>query len=255
MKLFGITRIRNEAHIIKKTLDHVSGFVDGVIVYDDCSTDNTVEICEKHPIVKEVIKGYQWATTPEDRNQAEGELRTIAYHCALSYGADWVYCFDADEFAYLKSKDGLFNSGIDAWRFRLYDFYITKDDVETPWYLRRYMGREYRDILMLFRADPNIIFYQREPNLLPDYKIGLAGDVKHFGKAISVEHWEETCQYYIKNRGGYFLPKFTDKWKSRIGKAIHTQSDFNTPLITWDERDKYGIPLEEDDNQSNNQYL
>ena len=39
MKIVGITRIRNEEHIIKQVLEHVSQFVDGILVYDDCSTD------------------------------------------------------------------------------------------------------------------------------------------------------------------------------------------------------------------------
>lgn len=51
MKIVGITRIRNEAGIIKATLDHVSKLVDEIYVYDDCSEDNTVEICKSHEII------------------------------------------------------------------------------------------------------------------------------------------------------------------------------------------------------------
>ena len=42
---------------------------------------------------------------------------------------------------------------------------------------------------------------------------------RHYGKSRSVEHWEETCDYYVRDRKG---------------RAIHTQSDFfMRPLFEW----------------------
>ena len=41
----GLTRVRNESDIIQFTLDHMSTFCEKIIVYDDCSTDDTVAIC------------------------------------------------------------------------------------------------------------------------------------------------------------------------------------------------------------------
>ncbi len=35
----------------------------------------------------------------------EGQLRQIPYEEAARQGADWVYCFDADEFAYFENID------------------------------------------------------------------------------------------------------------------------------------------------------
>jgi glycosyltransferase involved in cell wall biosynthesis len=53
--VIGVTRIRNESEIISNTLDHMATFCDKVIVYDDCSTDNTVDICNNHHIVDPCI--------------------------------------------------------------------------------------------------------------------------------------------------------------------------------------------------------
>ena len=41
--LIGITRIRNEALILRDTLDYVGKQVDAIVAYDDASTDQTLE--------------------------------------------------------------------------------------------------------------------------------------------------------------------------------------------------------------------
>lgn len=232
-KITGITRVRNEEVIIKDVLDHVSGLVDDIYVYDDCSTDRTPEICEQHPAVKKVIRGKKWVTTPRERNEAEGSLRNIVLNEARKDNPDWIYYFDADEFADFNGID--FTA--DAYRLRLFDFYITPEDADKDWKSRKWIGPEYRDILMLWRNDPRVKFWQREPTI-PYTNIQNAGWVKHYGKAVSIKQWEDTCDYYINYRGGNFLRGWTEKWKARKGNAIHTESDFGNELITWEERDK-----------------
>ena len=46
-KIIGLIRIRNESLILKDTLDHFSKFVDGIIIFDDHSFDNSVSIAKK----------------------------------------------------------------------------------------------------------------------------------------------------------------------------------------------------------------
>ena len=50
------------------------------------------------------------------------------------------------------------------------------------------------------------------------------------GKSLWVEHWEETCDYYIKQ---FTFDTYGRKWLARKGQAIHTQSDFMRPLYEW----------------------
>ena len=47
---------------------------------------------------------------------------------------------------------------------------------------------------------------------------------------LSVNHWEETCEYYMRH---FPFDTYGRKWRVRKGRAIHTQSDFMRPLYEW----------------------
>tara|TARA_R110000868_G_scaffold17694_5_gene77427 strand:+ start:483 stop:1196 length:714 start_codon:yes stop_codon:yes gene_type:complete len=237
MKIIGLTRIRNESEIIQETLDHMSEFCSEVFVYDDYSTDNTVEICEAHPLVTKVVKGKTWDSV---RARAEFENRQAIYLEASKVCGpdDWFVYMDADErieFDWHKLADH-----IDAVQMRLFDFYITEEDVNKKYAERRWIGPEYRNILFAFRFGATTGYHgldQRECTL-KSYRILQDGFVKHYGKAISEEQWEETCNYYANH-----FPMYAAKWLARKGKAIHTESDFGRPLILWKEKLKKGLLL------------
>ena len=57
-------------------------------------------------------------------------------------------------------------------------------------------------------------------------------EVFAYGKSLSIEHWEETCDYYIKH---FPFDTYGRKWTERKGKAIHTESDFGRQLYEWGE--------------------
>lgn len=245
MKIIGLTKVRNESLIIKDTLDFWARYCNGgIYVYDDASNDATVEICSLHPVVKDVIGGKFW---DPDREKAEWFNRqTILMRAQQDAGPDdWFVYFDADEHLYDFNHYELFdNPNVKAIACRLYDFYITPEDVEKNYKERQWVGPEHRTIVFFFRNSPHLKYH------LPDQRIvtlpfdtgniPIEGDIKHYGKGFSVKHWEETCDYYIK-----FWPKYSDKWRQRKGKAIHTDylSDFGNKLIKWADRHK-GFSLE-----------
>ena len=134
------------------------------------------------------------------------------------------------------------NNNIDAVKMKLFDFYITKNDIDKKYSERKYLGPEYRKIIMAFRVGNTIGYFhndQRECELKKNSKILEDGFVKHYGKAISIEEWETTCDYYSK----YFPISYQKKWLNRKGKAIHEVSDFGLKLIEWKDIKKKGIDM------------
>lgn len=240
-KIYGLLRIRNEELIIQDTLNHLAEFCKGVFVYDDCSDDNSFEICKNHPIVKSIIKGKIWDS---NRERAEFQNRQAILEEAKRFADenDWFVYIDADERIEF-NWEKLFEYGDDviAVRMKLFDFYITPEDVNKKYYEREWIGPEYREIIMLFRNSEYLRYEspdQREVTLGRKGIIINEGYVKHYGKAISIDAWEKKCDYYAN-----YFPKYSEKWLKRKGKAIHIKSDFGYDLIKWHEKDIKGFPL------------
>jgi glycosyltransferase involved in cell wall biosynthesis len=244
-KIRGLMKMRNEAHILKDTLDNWSNIcTEGIYIYDDCSDDNSVEIARAHPSVKAVIEGSYW---DPDREKAEWFNRQMALNRAQQDAGedDWFVYFDADEHLYNFENYELFNNPqIKAIACRLYDFYIVELDKDKSYKEREWIGPEYRTIIFFFRNNPALKYHlpdQRIVTLPADVgDIPIYGSIKHYGKGYSVEEWEKTCQYYIRH-----WPKYSSKWRQRVGKAVHVDmlSDFGNKLIKWKDRDK-GFSLE-----------
>ena len=242
-RLVGMTRIRNEALILPDTLDHLANQVDAIVAYDDASTDDTVEILRKHPKVALIVANRSWEPDAEARKRAEGRHRGLLLDMARDeLPHDWMFCFDPDERITGNVREfvsGLKTDPSDAVRVQLFDAYMTPEDY-APYrpdrpllHFRRFYGPEQRDILMLWRNRPDIHFAEghgRHPVGMRNVKVDLY--CQHYGKSLSVDHWEETCDYYIRH---FPYETYGRKWEERKGKAIHTESDFNRPLYEWGE--------------------
>ena len=182
-----------------------------------------------------VIGTKRWNPNPIHRQKLEGTQRQHVYLQCLKSEPDWVYYFDADEYADFTGID--FNTKeFDGYRMRFFDYYITPEDVHKKYYERKFIGPEYRDILTLFKPNKEIYFPTRVP--YGTQRITNGGFVKHYGKAISIEEWEKTCDYYINHLFELQPVKGTisKKWQERKGNAVHEGfSDFGRALITWQE--------------------
>jgi len=225
--IVGISRIRNEALILEDTLRHFAGHCDRLVIYDDYSTDESPEIAASFDRV-DLICGEEWSP---DQPRAETRHRAIALDYAREHSPDMVLCFDADERieGQLPDKPG-------GYRMALFDGYMTPDrrDPYTGGRLEdlpRMWGPERRDILMLF--EPHLASYRGYGKREPDYSgqvVDSGLKVRHYGKCLSVEHWEDTCDFYAR-----YFPRLARKWQARKGKAIHDRSDFGAPLIEWEQ--------------------
>lgn len=233
--LIGITRVRNEALIIGDTVRHYLDRCDRIVLYDDDSTDDTVEIARDAGGSRiEIIRGTPWKV---DRRPEETRHRAIVLERAWEMGATWALCFDADERLVGELPD-LRRTEANGFTFRLFDGYLT-DQVQAPYAggpledLARMWGPEYRDILILFRVSASKFIGEgnrcprTEGLILPAPGVF----VKHYGKCLSVEHWEDTCRYYAAEG---WPEGYRRKWRNRMGKAIHTVSDRGRALRTWE---------------------
>jgi len=241
--LVAMTRMRNEALILPDTLDYLSTQVDAIVAYDDASTDDTVNILRRHPKVALVVANRSWEEDIDARKRAEARHRGLLLDMARAQlPHQWMFCFDPDERVTGNVRsfvDGLLADDCDAVRVKLFDAYITPEDRE-PYrperpllHFRRFYGPEQRDILMLWRNRPEIGFAEgdgRTPRGMSQVKTDLY--CQHYGKSLSVEHWEETCDYYIRH---FPYETYGKKWSARKGQAIHVKSDFERPLYEWGE--------------------
>jgi len=241
--LVAMTRMRNEALILPDTLEYLGRQVDSIVAYDDASTDETVEILRAHPKVAFVVANQAWEQDVEARKRAEGRHRGLLLDMARrQLPHEWMLCFDPDERVTGDMRGfvaGLGEDDCDAVRVKLFDAYLTPDD-HAPYTsdqalldFRKFYGPEQRDILMLWRNRAGIGFAEgdgRTPRGMAQVKTDLT--CQHYGKSLSVEHWEETCDYYIRH---FPFETYGKKWTERKGRAIHTESDFGRPLHEWGE--------------------
>src|SRR6187551_2243825 len=153
--LIGITRVRNEALILRDTLDYVGKDVDAIVAYDDASTDRTLEILREHPKVALIVTNRSWEANIEARRIAEGRHRGLLLQTAREHlQFDWMFCFDPDERVtgdLRRYMELAHFSDYDGARVQLFDAYMTPGD-QTPYQanrelldFRRFFGPERRD--------------------------------------------------------------------------------------------------------------
>lgn len=246
IKITSLLRIRNEELLLPDTLWHLSEFSDEIFVFDDCSFDNTVKICREYPKVKKILRNYFHNSVNQSFVQTAQRKLLLDYARATSKNK-WMFMFDCDEriefdFSKLEQYD---RDGISGVYFQLLDGYMTPK-YKSPYCkgkledLKRMWGPEMREIIFLFRKDKADYDLKipgcRQPNV--EGKTVVDGFVRHYGKCLSIRHHQETCRYYMAS-----MPQLAEKWKKRLGKAIHTESDFSNKLYTWKEAKKNAIKI------------
>jgi len=138
--------VRNEAHrYLRNVLSHAASYVDEVLILDDASDDDTVEVC------REVLSGLSHQVVSLHRSEFNKEyrLRRIQWELAAATRADWILCLDADERfedRVLTDLPALVNQdAYDAVAFRLYDLWKPGFYRDDRWWCAH---RTYRTFLV-----------------------------------------------------------------------------------------------------------
>ena len=84
--------VKNEAFEIERCLDDIILWADKIVLFDDGSSDNTVELAEQYPKVMAIHK----KDNPHNI-RTEGIDRQILYDLACAENPDWICFLDCDE--------------------------------------------------------------------------------------------------------------------------------------------------------------
>ncbi len=250
-KVIGLLRVRNEKMLVNEQINHLADLCNAVYVYDDGSTDGTLEIIQKHPRVTGYIANQKWKPSiwpVKDKlmlSEKNMELINFARRKENLTAQDWFIYTDVDEKFEAGFKQKLSKiiqqKKYDLIIFELYDFFITDKDAKIPYNgdiqsMRKYCGTEYRLLPFVFRNIPNLFLINgavRDPLGYDEKRIWYSPyKIKHYGKAKTIDDYYAKREFYLRfrrqNRKAGF--KFT---KPPIHKVDEGKSDLGR-LVTWD---------------------
>ncbi len=179
-KIVGLLPVRNESHIIAQGLKTLSLYCDAIVVLDDASTDNTVEIIESliaECHIEKIIKKKEWfRDEPGDRNALLQTGREIGGTHFIVLDADEMFTANCLGNDFLRNKilslqpgDVLLLNLIQLWRS--VDKYRFDDSIWTDHY-GQFIFCD--DGICSYSSD--FIHTGRTPNNLQGNDIILAGD-------------------------------------------------------------------------------
>ncbi|MCF6095521.1 glycosyltransferase family 2 protein [Thermovorax subterraneus] len=202
-RIVAMMPVKNESgRYLSQVLEHLSLWVDKIVVIDDASEDDTYEV------VKSFDKVIAYRNERPLFIENEAALRSKLWDLTVEQNPDWIVALDADEMfedRIIDEAEFLINQDYyDAVYFRVFDFWASNthyriDGGWNPWVKFQ---------LFLVRYNPNLSYTwpQREihcgrfPSPCQDF-IPYYSDIrlKHFGWADEKEHYKKYLFYREKD--------------------------------------------------------
>jgi glycosyltransferase involved in cell wall biosynthesis len=209
-KLTAMMIVHNEAdRYLKDVLEHLTAFVDQIVILDDASTDDTPEICAS----------YQKVILCRNEESLffkhEARLRAQLWELMAAAEPDWILTVDADEIFEDRMQNEvkcLINQcDFDGVEFRMFDFWKSTthyrvDGLWNPWprfslLLARYFPEiEYTWPDRSFHSGRWPMFYRGRGIISFQSDIR----VKHYGWARGEEHKEKYRAYKAADPEGKY---------------------------------------------------
>lgn len=108
---------------LRECLEEVRHYIDEALIIDDGSTDNSIAIAEE--VLKDIP--HRIIRNSKSKFHKEYTLRQQQWEETIKMNPEWILNIDADQIFETKMREEIYylinQNEIDAWLFRLYDFW------------------------------------------------------------------------------------------------------------------------------------
>ncbi len=193
-KIVAMYRIQNEERWIEKSLEQTSKVCQEIVILDDCSTDNTVNICKKFPKVVDIYERKELLPLDEVRD------RNLLLQMALKRNPDYVLALDGDEILMPNSKEILFEELNVLYPKNLVFSFQVLYIWDTPDQFRfdGTYGHVWRPRLFKIKNQPTDLCYKNSIypgnlhcNSIPDNTIGLDSHTRSNIKILHYGYYDD----------------------------------------------------------------
>lgn len=240
MKLMGFLSIYNEVKKgnLKRCLDSLSKYCDEIVIYDDASTDNSVEVAKQYTDL--VIEGQvnEWG------KEAEHRQRLLEF--ALTRNPDWIFWIDADEVIEKRGQEGDIRKLCETTEFDCYAFhevnlwrnpafYRLDNLYNEGWFCRLWKNNGNLEI----ENKPGLHQRLVPTSLKKEGRTDL--QILHYGFASDKNILNKYFTYRAHGQSGWALHRLVDERTLQVARSKPEWFDYKLPEIN--PADVYKIPL------------
>jgi len=240
MKLIGFLSMYNEVEKgnLKRCLSSMSKYCNEIVVYDDASTDSSVEVALNYTDLIIEGKKNEWGK--------EAEHRQRLLELALSHNPDWIFWLDADEVIEKRGESGELRKICEKAEADSYAFHEV-NLWRTPAFHRLDMSYNDGWFCRLWKNTGELVIENKpglHQRLVPK---GLRNEkqsdlqVLHYGFATDDNILNKFVTYKAHGQSGWALWRLVDERSLRVARSNPDWFDYELPDIN--PNDVYKTPL------------